>query len=58
MKTNKGPLKSPMKMLQEMQKKKKFQFFQKLLAFRAFFEKTMFLENGHGKHQMVAMLIH
>ena len=49
-------LKSPIKMLQEMQKKN--YFFQKLLGFRAFFEKVMFLENGHGRHQMVAMLIH
>ena len=56
MKTNKRPLKSPIKMLQEMQKK--ILIFPKLLGFRAFFEKSVFLENGHGRHQMVAMLIH
>ena len=37
---------------------KKILIFPKLLDFRAFFEKSVFLENGHGRHQMVAMLIH
>ena len=43
-------------MLQEMQKR--FLIFPKLLDFRAFFEKSVFLENGHDRHQMGAMLIH
>ena len=34
---------------------KKILIFPKLLDFRAFFEKSVFLENGHGRHQMVAM---
>ena len=29
-----------------------------ITSFRAFFEKSVFLENGHNRHQMVAMLIH
>ena len=55
-KTNKVPFKSPIKMLPEMQKK--IWIFQNLLVFRAFFEKAVFLENGHGRHQTGAMPIH
>ena len=54
MRTNKLPLKSPIKMLQELQNF----FFQKLLIFRASFEKPVFKENGCGRHQIGAMLIH
>ena len=43
------PLKSPMKLLPEMQKK--MLNFSKLVVFRAFFEKAVILENGHGRHQ-------
>ena len=56
MRTNKVPLKSPIKMLQELQKK--IYFFQKMLVFGAYFEKPVFKENGRGRHQMGAMLIH
>ena len=54
--TNKVPLKSPIKMLPEMQKK--IWIFQKFLVFRAFFEKAVFLENGLGGHETVATSIH
>ena len=40
MKTNNIPLKSPLKLQLEMQKK--FENFQKLLVFRAFLEKVVF----------------
>ena len=53
MKTKDIPLKSPIKLQQEMQKKilnlPKF-----CEIFRAFFEKVVFLENGRGRHQTVA----
>ena len=55
MKTNDIPLKSPMKLQQEMQKK--FWIFQNLSDFRALFEKAVFLENGHGRQLTVAMPI-
>ena len=46
MKTNDIPFKSPIKLQQEM--KKKFEFSKICQIFRAFFEKTVFLENGHA----------
>ena len=56
MKTTNIPLKSPIKLPPEMQI---FFFnFQNLLVFRAFFEKSVFWENGRGRHQMGATLIH
>ena len=56
MTTNNIPLKSPIKLQKEMQKK--FWIFQNLLVFRAFFKKLVFWENGRGRHQMGATLIH
>ena len=56
MKTNNIPLKSPIKLPPEMQKN--FWIFQNLLVFRAFFEKSVFWENGRGRHQMGTTLIH
>ena len=38
--------------------KKNFWIFQNLLVFRAFFEKSVFWENGRGRHQMGTTLIH
>ncbi len=52
MKTNDIPLKSPIKLQQEMQKKLEFSKICKI--FRAFFEKAVFLENGRGRHQTAA----
>ena len=48
-KTNDRPLKSPIKLQQEMQKKN-FEFSKICKIFRAFFEKAVFLENGRGRH--------
>ena len=49
MKTNNIPLKSLIKLQQEMQKK--IWNFPKFVRFLGhFFEKTVFLENGHGRH--------
>ena len=49
MKTNDIPLKSPILLQQEMQKK--ILNFPKLIRFLVhFFEKELFLENGHGRH--------
>ena len=49
MKTNNIPLKSPMKLQQEMQKK--ILNFSKFVRFLGhFFEKAVFLENGRGRH--------
>ena len=49
MKTNDIPLKSPIKLQQEMQKKNlNLPKFVRLLGH--FFEKTVFLENGRGRH--------
>ena len=55
MKTNNIQLKSPIKIQQEMQKK--FEFSKICQIFRAFFEKAVFLENGRGRHETVAMPI-
>jgi len=52
MKTKDIPLKSPIKLQQEMQKK--FEFTKICYIFRAFLKKVVFLENGHGRHQTVA----
>merc|ERR1712015_8829 len=49
MKTSDIPLKIPIKLQQEMQKKN-FEFSKICKIFRAFFEKAVFLENGHGRH--------
>ena len=49
MKTNDMPLESPIKLQQEMQKKN-FDFSKICKIFRAFFEKAVFFENGHGSH--------
>ena len=56
MKTNNIPLTSPIRLPPEMQKI--FLNFSKFVAFRAFLEKSVVLENGHGKHQMWATPIH
>ena len=56
MKTNNIPLKSPVKLPPEMQKK--IWIFQNLLVFRAFLKKLVFWENRSGRHQMGATLIH
>ena len=55
-KTIKEPFKSPSKMLPEIQNF--FWIFQNLLVFKAFFEKAVFLENGHGRYQTGATPIH
>ena len=49
LKTNDIPLKSPIKLQQEM-KKNVFEFSKICNIFRAFFEKTVFLENGRDRH--------
>ena len=51
MKTNNVPLKIPIKLPPEMQKK--FWIFQNFLVFRAFFEKTVVLENGQIWNQSI-----
>ena len=48
MKTNNIPLKTPIKLQQEM--KKKIELTKICQIFRAFFEKAVFLENGRGRH--------
>ena len=55
MKTNDIPLKSPIKLQQEMQKK--ILDFPKFVRFLGHFEKAVFLKNGRGRHLTVAMPI-